>query len=396
MSSNIVLFDRIEDCCGCGACLNICPRNAITMEEDECGFIYPVIDGAKCVACGQCKKVCSFQNEHAYKSPIECYAAVNNDKNQIKDSASGGVFAALAKAIIKDGGIVFGAAFAEDWSVHHVSAENIEQLRSIQGSKYVHSNTEKTYSEAKMHLKTGRKVLFSGTPCQIDGLYGFLGCDYDNLVTVDVVCHGVPSNRMFLDYLDGLEKKYRGKATFFSFRDKSIGWGINGSIIINQRKIKIWQSASPYLYYFSKGWNYRENCYKCKYACQNRPADISLGDYWGIEKQHPELLKRGWDENDGISCVMLNSIKAMRLFAEVDCECQSTTIEKISSGNAQLSRPCGEGKRSEIIGEYRDNGWNGLEKRFNDRIGLMRFSSAIKNRLPVRLKRKIKMLRKRD
>ncbi len=309
-----VLFTKKEDCCGCGACLNVCPRQAIAMKEDEYGYLYPEIDEEKCVRCGQCKKVCAFQKREETNVPLDCYAAVNANVEQVSKSASAGIFAAIAEKVICDGGIVYGVAFTRNWGVHHVAIDNLEDLAKLQGSKYAHSNIERTYSEAKNELQTGRRVLFSGTPCQIAGLREFLGKEYENLVTVDIVCHGVPSVRMLQDYLKTIEDKHRGKITEFIFRDKSIGWGKNGSAVINGKKIKIWQSASSYLYYFTKGWLYRENCYRCPYACEHRPADITLGDYWGIEKQHPELLGKGrWDESKGISCVIINTKKVNHL-----------------------------------------------------------------------------------
>lgn len=305
-----LLFEEKEDCCGCGACLNICPKHAITMQEGECGFIYPVIDADKYVRCGKCKTVCAFQNSGVKNSPIECYAAVSKNVEQSKNSASAGIFAAIATKIIEDGGIVYGAAFDEDWKVHHISAETLDQLCALQGSKYAHSDIERIYSDVKEQLTIGRQVLFSGAPCQVSGLQGYLGGEYENFLTIDIVCHGVPSNRMFQDYLKTLENRHGGKVTSFTFRDKSIGWGINGSAVIKGKKRKIWQSASSYLYYFTRGWIYRENCYICPYACEHRPADITLGDYWGIEKEHPELLgKSRWDESKGVSCLIVNSAK---------------------------------------------------------------------------------------
>ena len=388
-----VLFAKREDCCGCGACLNICPKQAITMQEDEFGFIYPVIDEDRCIRCGQCKKVCAFQNIEETNSPIECYAAVSKNPEQAKRSASAGIFAATAIKVIEQGGIVYGAAFIESWKVHHISAETMDQLCALQGSKYAQSNTESIYQNVKIQLSTGSQVLFSGTPCQVAGLYGYLKRDYDNLLTIDIICHGVPSSRMFQDYINLLGEKYSGKVENFIFRDKSIGWGINGCAIIDGKKVKLWQSASSFLYYFTQGWVYRDSCYKCPYANENRPADITLGDYWGIEKQHPELLgKNGWDESKGISCVIINTKKGKELLEHADCDIRVTTFEKIKKGNAQLTEPSKEGKRSEIFGIYKQFGWKGLQKRFDSTIGIKKYSSIIKCFLPSRLKRLLKSI----
>lgn len=390
-----ILFDKIEDCCGCGACLNICPRKAIAMKEDECGFIYPVITAERCIGCGQCKKVCAFQNAEVNNNPIECYAAISNNPEQSKKSASAGIFAAIAAKVIEEGGIVYGAAFDDSWRVHHTSAETLDQLYALQGSKYAHSDMERIYYEVKDQLLAGRDVLFSGTPCQIAGLQGYLDRNYENLLTVDIVCHGVPSNRMFQDYLRILEEKHGGIVQAFTFRDKTIGWGINGSAVISGKKVKIWQSNSSYQYYFGNSSIYRENCYKCKYACSHRPADITIGDFWGIEKQHPEFLNScNWDENKGISLIIANTLKgvdSINYYKEVKCiDIKKSSFMKMSYANGQLSEPSISNDREQIIKLYINEGWAGLDKRFNQSIGILKYSSQIKNILPKSLKRALK------
>lgn len=387
------LFHAKEACCGCGACLNICPANAITMQEDEGGFIYPVINTERCIRCGCCKTVCAFQNREETNSPIECFAAVSTDEDRAKKSASAGIFAAIALSVLKEGGIVYGAAFDELWGVHHIGIEDETTLEKLQGSKYAHSNTERTFSEAKKQLQTGRKVLYSGTPCQIAGFKEYLGKEYENLITVDIVCHGVPSVRMLKDYLRLLEEKHGGKVEQFTFRDKSIGWGINGCAVINGKKVTIWQSASSYLYYFTKGWIYRENCYTCKYACEYRPADLTIGDYWGIEKQHPEFLgKNGWDETAGISLLIANTRKGADAIEEYETviDLKESTFSQMAAGNAQLRAPSQIEKRDEIVKEYVEEGWKGLEKGYKAQIGYRRYSSQIKSLLPAKLKRQLK------
>lgn len=387
-----VLFVKKEDCCGCGACLTICPRSAIIMREDECGFAYPVINENACIRCGQCKKVCAFQNKKETNSPIECYAAISRNEKHIQNSASGGIFAAIAEKVMEDGGIVYGAAFTEKWGVHHIAVDRLNDLIHLQGSKYVYSNTGRTFIEARSELQKHRKVLFSGTPCQIAGLQGFLGKEYDNLLTIDIVCHGVPSSKMLQDYLKVLGEKHSGVVEKFTFRDKTIGWGINGSAVVNGKKIKLWQSASSYLYYFTKGWLYRENCYQCKYACKHRPADITIGDYWGIEKQHPELLgKDKWDEKKGISLIAVNTKKGSKALNHYENILLSrTTFEKVSAGNAQLVQPCEKGKRDEIIERYQKGGWDSIEKQFEAQSGIRKHYSKLKSFLPVGVKRMLK------
>lgn len=392
-----ILFKNKADCCGCGACLNICPQKAISMREDEAGFLYPEIHETLCIGCGRCKRVCAFQNAEVANKPLKTYAAAATNRDMVQKSASGGVFAALALHVIKCGGVVFGAAFQEDWSVHHVGIEKTNQLFKLQGSKYTQSNTETTYMQVQQYLKEGRKVLYSGTPCQIAGLYGYLGKDYENLLTADLVCHGVPNNRMFQEYINLLEKKTGGKVISFSFRDKTIGWGINGSAVIEKRgencKKKLWQSASSYLYYFSKGWIYRENCYQCKYACSRRPADLTLGDYWGIEKAHPEYLgKGGWDESSGISVVIANNQRGLSALKEIRSfvEMKPSSFQKAALKNAQLKYPSVSGCREEVLQQYVLGGWDALEERFNKKIGWRKYSGMVKALIPAVVKRKLK------
>lgn len=387
-----VLFSGKDTCCACGACLNICPMDAVSMEEDDCGFRYPKIDESRCVRCGRCKAVCAFQHTDVPNSPVATFAAVARDRELASRSASGGIFAALAKKIAAQGGVVFGAAMEPDFSVCHRACEQ-DSLAVLQGSKYTQSDTALTFREAKAALEQGKTVLYSGTPCQIDGLKSFLGRDYTNLLTADIICHGVPNGRMFREYIDSLGKAHGGAVEHFTFRDKRIGWGENGSAVIGGKRVKIWQSGASYPYYFSHGDLQRESCYRCPYACSHRPADLTLGDFWGIEKQHPEYLGRGgWDESEGISVVVANTKKGEDFLAVCDdmIDCKPSTFEKAAAGNAQLCRPVAGGKRDEIMQTYRDGGWDALEKRYESNIGFHKHASRVKSMLPKALKRKLK------
>lgn len=395
-----VLFQNNADCCGCGACVIACPAQAIIMVEDAYGFQYPQIDENKCIRCGKCKRVCSFQNSSVKNSPLETYAAVAQDRELVKNSASGGLFAALAQTVLRQNGVVFGAAFQSDWRVAHQAAFDQEGLRALQGSKYTQSEIGSTYAQAKKLLTEGKMVLFSGTPCQIHGLYGYLGKDYDQLITVDVICHGVPNHRMFRDYIRGIEKKQGQQITSFTFRDKSLGWGINGSAEIskNERKAKIpiWQSASSYLYYFSKGWIYRENCYVCPYACAARPADLTLGDYWGIEKAHPQYLgKDGFHEREGISVAIVNTDKGKKMLdlAGDALLLKESSFNLAAAGNAQLCHPSQPGPREELMKIYAQGGWPALDHRYLKKIGWRKYTSQIKAMLPAGAKRLLKRIR---
>ena len=399
----IELFRGKQDCCGCGACEQACPKNAIRMTEDEYGFCYPVIDEDKCIQCGKCQRVCAFQKIKETNIPHNTYAAVSKDKEALKKSASGGIFHAMASKVLEQGGCVFGAAFGEDWKVHHVMADNRKELQRLQGSKYVQSATEDTYEAAKLQLQKGTPVIYSGTPCQIAGLKAYLGREYSNLILVDIVCHGVPSNKMFREYLHSLEQKEGASLTEFTFRDKNVGWGINGRAVFqkdNKTTSRVlWQSASSYLYYFVQGWLYRESCYQCPYTCEHRPGDITLCDFWGIEKSHPEYLgKDGMDERMGISAVIVNTTKGQELLENLQehIELKPTSYEAVAAGNAQLRKPAEKGRRESVLECYAQGGWNAVASRYNESIGVRRYTSQIKSLMPASLKRWLKARKRAD
>ncbi|MBQ8297281.1 MAG: Coenzyme F420 hydrogenase/dehydrogenase, beta subunit C-terminal domain [Ruminococcus sp.] len=395
----MLLFDDKKNCCGCGACLNACSKNAIAMQEDSYGYVYPVIDDSLCVECGRCRQVCAFQNKDETNNPVAVYAAAAKNSDIIQNSSSGGIFTALAGYIIENGGVVFGAAFGKDWYVKHIAVEDKEQLKLLRGSKYTQSSTGTTFKQVKELLKDGRYVLYSGTPCQIAGLHGFLGKEYDNLLTVDLVCHGVPNNRMFRDYIKQLEKNENGRVLKYSFRDKSIGWGKNGSAVIEasdgkRYKKKLWESASSYPYFFAKSLISRENCSSCKYACAHRPGDITLGDYWGIEKAHPEYLgSGGFDDTKGISAVVANSDKGNSILQDLhdSVELKASSFESASAGNERLRHgsECSP-KRSELLELYKNGGWAAVDKYHSESLGLKKHLSFAKSLIPPALKRYLK------
>lgn len=395
--AKIILFNDKKDCCECTACKSICPKDAIYMYLDEYGFEYPKIDREKCIECGLCKKVCAFQNIEETNTPIETYVAVAKDENILLKSASGGIFATIAQIYIESGGVVFGATFDDELNPVHVGISNINLLDKLQGSKYVQSNIANTYKEAKKFLNEGKQVLFSGTPCQIAGLKGYLMKDYDNLLTIDIICHGVPSLKFFKDYLQVMEQKIKGKIKKFNFRDKSIGWGLNGSILYENngilKKKKIYGSESSYYHYFLNSSCYRENCYHCKYACENRPADITIGDYWGIEVAHPELLGKGKiEEEKGISVVIANTEKGKREIEKCDkFDKYSSDFSKARIKNGQLNKPSEKSpKYTQVMNEYKNGGYIAVDNLYNSEVGIKRYKNRVKSIIPSNIKRFLK------
>lgn len=399
----IILFDDKKNCCACGACMNICPKNAIKMQEDEYGFLYPQIDENKCVQCGACQKVCAYQNGQVGNTPIKCYAAVNKDKEELMKSASGGIFAAMATTILKDDGVVFGAALDFENGhahPHHIAVREVSQVYRLQGSKYVQSAIENTYVEAKEELDLGKKVLFSGTPCQIAGLYSYLRKGYENLYTIDVICHGVPSAKFFDDYIQYMTKKNKAKAVIsYSFRDKKKGWGMNNRIGFEyasgkKKNMYIPARLTSYNTFFLDGDIYRENCYQCPYAKRERTGDFTIGDYWGIEKEHPELLKRDeFDERKGISCFLVNTDKGLAFSKETKTKfyLEESSFSKIKKKNGQLNHASQKTKkRKNIMMRYKMEPYEKVEEWFHKVYRKQILVHTIYNKIP----RKARLLMK--
>lgn len=393
-----MLADKV-DCCGCGACMSACPANAIGMAEDACGFVYPRVDEARCVGCGKCNAVCPAIRHSSNASKKETFAAVAKDRRLLKEAASGGVFSVIARNVLEEDGIVCGAAFVPGNRVEHIMVRKMEELPRLQGSKYVQSNPAETFAATRDALRAGERVLYSGTPCQIAGLLGFLGGRHEKLLTVDVVCHGVPSARMFADYLHSMEVREGAKPESFRFRDKNAGWGLNGSVCRNGKRKILWRDESAYLGCFARGWIYRESCYHCRYAGGNHPGDLTLGDYWGIEAAHPECLGRnGWDERRGVSLVIANTEKGIAALRECSgaLDLVPSSFERAAVANAQLREPSKFGRRSEILAAYQMGGWDAVEKLYFQWMGWSRYGSRLKAMAPRRLKRWIKSGRKYD
>lgn len=395
--SKIILFDDKKDCCNCNACKSICPKDAIDIYIDKYGFEYPKINIQRCISCGLCKKVCAFQNIKEKNKPIESYAALAKNKDLLFKSSSGGIFATIATMYLEEGSTVFGATFDDNINPIHTSITDTNLLYKLQGSKYVQSDIGETYKKTKELLIKGEKVLFSGTPCQVAGLKGYLMREYENLLTIDIVCHGVPSRKFFKDYLKLMEKKLNGKIKVFNFRDKSIGWGLNGSIIYEKngivKKKKIYASESSYYHYFLNSECYRESCYNCKYTCENRPADITIGDYWGIESEHPELLGKGKiKEERGISLLVANTKKGKQEINRCNKFYKfSSEFSKVRRKNSQLNTPSEKGAHYlQIMNEYRDNGYEAIDKLYSKNIGIKRYKNRVKIMVPTSIKRILK------
>ena len=392
----IKLFEDKKDCCACGACLNICPKQAISMQKDEYGFLYPQIEKGKCIKCGLCLKTCAFQNSELKNIPIKTYAA-QSDNTDLKESASGGIFASIAANVLREGGVIYGAAMEmenDKLTVRHIAVENDADLIKLQGSKYVQSSTEKIYQDIKKKLNDNRLVLFSGTPCQVDGLNSYLGKTYDNLITIDIICHGVPNNQMFQDYIALLEEKYKDKIIDFKFRDKTKGWGLTAKGYTAKGYTAIIPAnVSSYYYMFLKSYIYRDSCYSCKYACKNRCGDMTIGDYWGIEKAHPEALKEneyGLDYKNGISCLIVNTEQGIKVLEKYKSGLRllDSDFEKAAKENGQLNHPSSLNaeKRIIVLNLYKQD-YKTLEYSLKNILMLNKLKKIIPGRLKVFIKK---------
>lgn len=311
-------FDTLDktQCNGCSACVAICPKHCIQMRPDEEGFNYPIIDKGNCISCKLCEKVCPNEHPRYSNNTIsDVYAAYLKDTSQRTKSTSGGIFYSISKWIINQGGIVYGAAFNDNFKLEHIGVDNLDDLAKLRGSKYLQSDIGNTYLEVKKNLDKNRWVYFTGCGCQVAGLYAFLRKNYECLVTSDLVCHGVPSQLMFDYHIDYLKQKEQCDIASYSFRDLE-GWGVSEIYeCVNNKKVvrrNKYYYMSPYLFAFMHSYNYRYSCYECKYAKLPRQGDITLADYWGVEKYFPDL-----DISKGVSLILVNSIQGQTIWNEI-------------------------------------------------------------------------------
>ena len=327
-----------SECYGCTACEQICSHGAITMRQDIDGFYFPVVNLDSCINCGFCEKVCPYDTDINLASQPHIYAAYAKSTNERIGSSSGALFYIIAKAVIAEDGIAYGAVMDENCQVNHQSAESIEELNRLRGSKYVQSKLNDTYRDIRTHLKNGRKVYFVGTGCQVAGLRSFLLKKYDNLLTSDLVCHGVPSQKLFDEHIRYLEKVHKGKVIKYFFRDNS-RWEGCEIVIVKKKNSKIKEfrlpsyELSPYLYSFMKAMTCRDSCYKCRYAKIPRCGDITLADFWGAQEFYPQI-----DASKGVSLILLNSEIGAMWFEKIKNQIffMESSIEIASSQNGNL------------------------------------------------------------
>ena len=326
-------------CTGCGACFSICPISCISMKQDTEGFLYPVIDDTGCTQCKKCEKTCSsIMNKGVEHKPLNVYAAKNHNEEIRYQSSSGGIFSLLAESVIREGGVVFGARFNNTWEVIHEYTETIEALNVFRGSKYVQSITGDTYKQAKGFLENSRKVLYSGTPCQIAGLKAFLKRDYDNILTLDFVCHGVPSPLVWKKYLGEVVNMPDAQILKIKFRDKKYGWKHYHFVLTYSDKGKqsLFIEASTknsFMKGFIQNLYLRPSCHNCPVKSLKSGSDITIADYWGIQDILPEF-----DDDKGISLVMTNTEKGEMIYRLINKADRKTTYAEAVLRNSCIEK----------------------------------------------------------
>lgn len=391
----IQLYKDDDSCCGCEACVNICPVQAIKMKEGNHGFLYPAIDMQQCLECGKCLSVCKFKlkTESEKHGKSDVYASINTRQRERILSASGGAFSALARYVLDENGVVFGCAWNEYMEPHHTYISKISEISKLQGSKYVQSRIGDNYKKVKKFLEDGKTVLFSGTPCQCDGLRGFLRKEYEKLICVELICHGVPSEKFFHDYIRFLEKKIKGQIINIRFRDKKRGWGALLHIVYKNSRGQIKHKylsteESYYYYYYYWGGNlYRESCYSCKYANVYRKSDYTIGDYWGVQKVHPEL-----DCDSGVSVLLVNTDKGRKLLPILEKYMRliPSTFKDAQRENNQLAAPSIKSVMTEKLWKiYEDGGAEALATDYKKEFRKKILIGKIKKSIPLCIKKKI-------
>lgn len=288
-------------CCGCTACMNICPVQCIVMRRDREGFDYPVANPDICISCGRCESVCPMEDARPSAEPLETFAARSGE--YVKGSSSGGVFPALAQKIIEAGGVVYGAVLEPDLKVVHTEVADMEGVERMRGSKYVQSELYAAFEDVRTSLQDGVKVMFTGTPCQIAGLKSFLGRDYEGLITVDCACHGVPSPGLWEKYVRALGDRHGLTLTGVDFRNKTRSWRRYDFVLKGDGQAIVTPSREdPYMLLFLQDMTLRPSCYECSFRGGRSGSDLTLADLWNVAEAAPEM-----DDDKGVSLVLVNT-----------------------------------------------------------------------------------------
>ena len=375
-------MDKIIDknlCTGCTSCMNICPKGAIDMIEDNDGFKYPVIDKSKCINCGLCKRTCPVLNTTNNNSINKCYVGYAKDESIRFNSSSGGIFSVIANFILKNNGIVIGVSF-DDNKLKHIAITENKDLSKLRGSKYLQSGLDNMFSYIKENIKD-RKILFVGTPCQVAGLKSFMKREYDNLICIDLFCHGVPSPKLFNKYITELEKD-NGKVLNYNFRDNSTGWdNYSNTWEYKDKKVSQLRIDNDYMKLFLSDIALRESCFNCNFKLGNKYSDITLGDFWGVKNYYPDMYN-----NSGVSAIIVNTDKGINIFNDIsnNVKFKECLLEEILDGNPSL-------EKSGILSNKRKDFFKDMDK-YSVRYLTKKYTGKS---LVKKVKKKIKMIIKK-
>ena len=336
-------------CCGCEACVQVCPKRCISFTQDKEGFSYPKVNETICINCGLCEKVCPVLHPYDDCEPLKTFAAINKDDEVRMSSSSGGVFTLLAEQTIDKGGVVFGARFDEQWQVVFDVAETKEAIKAFRGSKYLQAKVDDSFARCKQFLDNGRKVLFSGTPCQIAGLHHFLRKDYDNLLAVDFICHGVPSPFVWQRYLAEVVSIGNRAVGDIQFRNKMRGWKeFSFAVEFNEDSQTLFMSTpyskDIYMKAFLSNLILRPSCYSCLAKSGKSHSDITIADFWGIQKVHPDM-----DDDRGTSLVLVNTDKGSAALPTEAMTLSEEDFYTAIAGNFAWSKPAAPHQRREVF-----------------------------------------------
>lgn len=361
-------------CVGCYACYSSCPLGCISMKEDGEGFRYPYVDKERCVNCRKCEAVCPVIKRPTLKGEGEtCFAAYSRDAEIRYNSSSGGVFSVFAKAVLNCGGVVFGAAFDSEFQVYHIQISSLDELEKVRGSKYVQSRIEDAYIRAKECLVNGRLVYFSGTPCQIEGLNNYLGKRYDNLITQDFICHGVPAPFVWKKYIEDVKEKLQSGIKKVSFRDKTLGWRRYSLKIEGENDAYEMSSFldNPMMRAYLRDVCLRPSCYVCPSKGVVRSSDITLADFWNVSDYIDHF-----DDNKGIDLIVCHSKKGRELLKDnlKDLVCYEVDI---GAANNNISM-----NKSSRLPRNRDE--------FIDALNRINFSDAVEEYCTIPLSERVK------
>lgn len=379
----IKIFDVDNNCCGCTACMTVCKQKAISMKTDDKGFLYPEIDKSKCVNCGLCVKTCAFQKGYITPDNFDVplvYAVKHKDYNERKTSRSGGMFAALVDWILSKNGVVYGAGYGEDFYVLHKRAETKSDSFEFKGSKYVQSDINNVFSQVIDDLINDKYVLFSGTPCQTAGLYSCLkNVNTDRLYVCDIVCHGTPSPYIWRDYLKYYMDKYKSNIESVDFRNKKYGWNthIESLCFKNGKKV----SSEIFTKLFYQHIMLRPSCGNCKYTNTRRPSDITLADFWGIDKAVP-----GFNDNKGVSLVFINTLKGQSVFNDINdnLDYRISKLEDCMQHNMKEPSKFSD-KTDEFWNDYKSKGFEFVVNKYVD--------MSLKGKIKFRIKLLYKLIK---